>query len=182
MNRRSLVRASLWALFLSCTSDGPPAVSSAATADPTASSAMRELDGIDGRRPVPLLPAMADHQKANMRDHLLAVQEIVAALASDDYAAVERAASRIGLSDQMGQMCSHMGAGAPGFAEQALVFHRTADGIVSAARRTDRDAVLAELGATLQTCTSCHAAWRQQVVDEPTWHRLTSPPAQGEGD
>lgn len=71
---------------------------------------------------------------------------------------LERAARRIGFSEQMGQMCSHMGAGAPGFTEQALNFHHAADRIGAAARERDRTRVVTELGATLQTCTSCHAA------------------------
>jgi hypothetical protein len=35
------------------------------------------------------------------------------------------------------------------------------------------------LSATLQTCTACHAAWKQQVVDEATWQKATAtaPPA-----
>lgn len=136
---------------------------------------------MDTRAPVPLLPMMANHQKQNMRDHLLAVQEIVTALAADDFPGVERAAGRIGFSQQMGQMCTHMGAGAPGFTEQALKFHHTADGITTAAKQQDRAAVLTALGATLKTCTSCHATWKQQLVDEPTWQRLTSsaPPTHG---
>jgi hypothetical protein len=109
-----------------------------------------------------------------MRDHLVAVQEIVAALAAEDYAAIERSAGRIGFSEQMGQKCSHMGAGAPGFTEQAVAFHQTADRIADAARSQDREAVLTELGATLGTCTSCHATWKQQVVDETTWTKLTA--------
>lgn len=132
------------------------------------------LDQLDTRAPLPLLPMMANHQEQNMRDHLLAVQEIVTAVGSEDYAAVERAAGRIGFSEQMGQMCTHMGAGAPGFTEKALAFHHTADRIAVAARAKDRARVLSELGATLETCTSCHAAWKQQVVDEATWTRLTS--------
>jgi hypothetical protein len=124
---------------------------------------------------------MANHQKQNMRDHLVAVQEIVAAIATDDFAGVERAAGRIGFSEQMGQMGTHMGAGAPGFTEQALNFHHTADRIAAAARDRDRGRVQEALGATLQTCTSCHDAWKQQVVDEPTWTRLTAsaPPTHG---
>lgn len=159
-----------------CSREPPPApaaTSSAATA-PSAASAADALDRMDTRAPVPLLPMMANHQKQNMRDHLLAVQEIALALATDDFAGVERAAGRIGFSEQMGQMCTHMGGGAPGFTDQALHFHHTADRISAAARDRDRARVLTELGATLQTCTSCHAAWKQQVVDEPTWTRLTS--------
>jgi len=140
-------------------------------------TAVESLDKMDTRRPVPLLPMMANHQKQNMRDHLLAVQEIVAALAADDFPAIAKAAGRIGYSEQMGQMCTHMGAGAPGFTEQALAFHRTADGITAAAKARDRGRVLSELSATLQTCTACHALWKQQIVDESTWSRLTATPA-----
>jgi cytochrome c553 len=117
---------------------------------------------------------MANHQKQNMREHLVAVQEITAALASDDFAAVEKAVGRIGFSEQMGQMCTHMGAGAPGFTEQAIAFHHTADRIAEAARSHDRKGVVTAFAATLSTCTACHAAWKQQVVDEPTWTRLTA--------
>lgn len=139
-----------------------------------ASDPREALDRMDTRTPVPLLPMMANHQKQNMREHLVAVQEIVAALAIDDFAAVERAVERIGFSEQMGQMCTHMGAGAPGFTEKALGFHHTADRIATAAREQDQARVLTELSATLLTCTSCHAEWKQHVVDEPTWQRLTA--------
>jgi hypothetical protein len=117
---------------------------------------------------------MANHQKQNMRDHLVVMQEIVAALVTDDYPAIEHAANRIGFSEQMGQMCTHMGAGAAGFTEQALAFHHTADGIVAAARARNRPGVLTSLSMTLQACTSCHAAWKQQIVDETTWQKLIS--------
>jgi hypothetical protein len=117
---------------------------------------------------------MAHHQKQNMRDHLLAVQEIVVAASNEDYPAIERAAARIGFSEQMGKMCSHMGSGAPGFTERALAFHHTADTITSSARQRDRGAVLRSLGATLEACTGCHASFRQRVVDAATWRELTS--------
>ena len=170
--------AAALALSAGCAREAPRAAPPAAPADP---SAHEVLERMDTRAPVPLLPMMANHQKQNMRDHLVAVQEITAALATDDFPAIERAASRIGFSEQMGQMCSHMGAGAPGFTEQALDFHHTADRIGAAARDRDRARVVTELGATLRTCTACHAAWRQQIVDEPTWRRLTSmaPPTHG---
>jgi hypothetical protein len=70
-----------------------------------------------------------------------------------------------------------MGAGAPGFTEQALNFHHTADTIATAARQHDRAAVMRALASTLQTCTGCHATFRQSVVDDATWTRLTSTPA-----
>lgn len=142
-----------------------PAVS---TSDPHAA-----LDTMDTRTPVPLVPMMANHQKQNMRDHLLAVQEILAAVTTKDFAKVEKAAGRIGYSEQMGMMCSHMGAGAPGFTEAALNFHHTADSITAAAKNEDTGGVLGALNATLSTCTSCHSTYKQEVVDEATWASLT---------
>jgi hypothetical protein len=148
----------------------------------TSCDAQAALADLDRRTPVPLLPMMAHHQKQNMRDHLVAVQEIVAALAAEDFPAVERAAARIGYSEQMATMCTHMGAGAPGFTDQAMNFHRTADTISEAAREKDGKAVASALGATLQTCTGCHATYRQEVVDREGWSRSTSmPPPGGKG-
>lgn len=129
---------------------------------------------MDTRTPLPLLPMMANHQKQNMREHLVAVQQIIAALAKDDFSAVERAVGNIGFSEGMGKMCTHMGAGARGFTEQAMAFHHTADRISEAARERDRVRVLSELSATLQTCTGCHAAWKQRVVDDQTWQSMTA--------
>jgi hypothetical protein len=153
-----------------CEKAAPPAAVPAGTA----CEPHRALEKLDARREVPLLPMMANHQRQNMRDHLVAVQDIVTAAAADDFAAIERAAARIGYSEQMGQMCTHMGAGAPGFTETALEFHRTADTIAAAARARDRAGVLRALSATLATCTGCHSTFRQQPVDEATWTRVTA--------
>ena len=133
---------------------------------PAAASPADELDRLDRRKPLPLLPMMANHQKENMREHLVVVQEVVAAAATSDFAKVAHAARRIGYSEAMGQMCEHMGAGAPGFTEQALAFHHSADRIVDAANREDSAAVLSALGETLATCTGCHAAYKQKLVDK----------------
>lgn len=151
-----------------------PTASASVSREPALTSAAATLDRMDTRRPLPLLPMMANHQKQNMRDHLLAIQDIITALAQDDFEEIERAARRIGFSEAMGQMCTHMGAGAEGFTEQALAFHHTADRVSVAARERDRARVLTELSSTLKTCTGCHAAWKQQVVDELTWQKVTS--------
>jgi len=148
--------------------------STAPTTSSPRSDARAALDDLDTRAALPLLPFMANHQKQNMRDHLLAVQEIIAALAVDDFAGAEQAAKRMGYSDSMAQMCTHMGAGAAGFTERALAFHHTADTIAAAARNHDRSAVIGALGATLNTCTGCHAAFKQAVVDEATWNHLAA--------
>ena len=173
MTRSHLVLTLTLSCLGACSREPSPEPSGLPQPASSAAAAV-ELDRMDTRTPVPLLPMMAKHQKENMRDHLAAVHEIVAALATDDFAGVESAAGRIGFSEQMGKMCTHMGAGAPGFTEQALGFHRTADGIALAARARDRARVLSELGATLQSCTACHAAYKQEIVDAPTWQQRTS--------
>jgi cytochrome c556 len=135
---------------------------------------MMSESAMDARQPLPLPPMMAAHQKQNMREHLAAVQAIVAAIGRNDMDAVAKAAGRIGYSAAMGQMCEHMGAAAPGFTTLALNFHHTADTIADAARRGDRAGVLSALDKTLQTCVGCHSTYRQEVVDEQTWKRLTA--------
>src|SRR5689334_20774789 len=184
---RSVLMLELWAVATMVPAMGcqkaqtetPPGARETTGASTTGvpDEAKHAIDRMDTRAAVPLLPMMANHQKQNMRDHLLAVQEIVFALSTDDFSGVERAAGRIGYTEQMGQMCAHMGAGAPGFTEQSLQFHHTADTITVAARQRDREAVMRALGSTLQTCTACHAAFRQSVVDEAAYSRLTSMPA-----
>ena len=136
-------------------------------------SAIEAYHQMDTRKPVPLTPMMANHQLQNMRDHLLAVEQIVAAAAKDDFDGIKTAAERIGSSPQMRQMCNHMGAGAPGFTERALGFHETADGIIEAAEDKDREGVMTALSATLNTCTSCHAQYKQQVVPDEVWREKT---------
>jgi hypothetical protein len=147
-----------------------PAAQKVSASDSATDTAAR----MDTRVPVPLLPMMAEHQKAQMRGHLGAVQEIVAALSKNDFVGVEEATKKIGYSDSMAKMCTHMGAGAPGFTPTAIEFHRTADTIGAAAKKKNRAAVLDALNATLNTCVGCHATYKQQIVDEATWAKLTS--------
>lgn len=156
---------------VSCQRSAPTATA------PATPSATAMLDSMDTRVPVPLLPMMANHQKQNMREHLQAVQEIVAAVGAGDFQAISRAGATIGYSEQMGRMCNHMGAGAPGFTDQALRFHHTADKIAEAARARDMSGVLTALNETLATCTGCHSAFKQRVVDETTWASLAGQPA-----
>jgi hypothetical protein len=134
---------------------------------------MEELASLDHRTPVPLQPMMAWHQKQNMMEHLVAIQRITEGLAREDWEEVARASALIESSPQMQQMCQHMGAGAEGFTEMALDFHRRADAIGIAARAQDGSAVLRATSNTLQACTGCHAAFRQEVVDLATWQMRT---------
>lgn len=144
---------------------------------------VQKLQSMDGRTPVPLLPMMAKHQKQNMRNHLVAIQKITAGIGAEDFEAIRKAAEPIGSSPEMKQMCRHMGAGAEGFTRRALEFHEKADGIIASAKSEDMAGVLDSLTATLQTCTSCHAEYKQKVVSPKTWQKKTgmAPPSQKGG-
>ncbi len=150
-----------------------PASEPESAATPGASEAMTEFHEMDGRKPVPLTPMMANHQRQNMRDHLVAIEQIVGAAAQKDFDGIEKAAEKIGSSPEMAQMCNHMGAGADGFTELALGFHETADGIIEAAEGEDYDGVMSALGDTINTCTSCHAQYKQKIVTEEVWAQKT---------
>lgn len=147
-----------------------PAVADVA---PSACAPVEELASLDSRRPVPLLPMMAWHQKQSMMEHLVAIQRVADALAREDWEGVADAAAVIGPSPRMQRMCEHLGAGADGFTELALDFHRRADGIAAAARARDARAVLQATSNTLMACTNCHATYRQEVVDAATWQART---------
>jgi len=163
------MRAHLVLLALTaCGTTPPPSAPAAPQSTPHT-----ELDAMDTRAPVPLQPMMALHQKQQMRDHLKVVEEVVAGVVAEDWAAVEKSAERFGTSPQMAQMCDHMGAGAPGFTEQALDFHKRADAIAEAARAHDGQKVLAATAHTLAACTACHEAWRQDIVSADEWTQRT---------
>jgi hypothetical protein len=128
---------------------------------------------MDPRTPVPLQPMMAWHQKQNMQAHLVAIEGITAALAEEDWEGVQASASAIQSSPQMAMQCEHMGAGAEGFTALALDFHQRADGIAIAAAEQDQKRVLQATAHTLKACTSCHAQYRQDLVDAQTWSLRT---------
>jgi hypothetical protein len=173
MKREALALASVLAAVAACRGEAqkadataPPVQAASASAGASLCAAHQALDTMDQRQAVPLLPMMANHQKQMMRDHLVSVQGIADGLARNDFAAIETAAKKSG--------CSHMGTGAPGFTEQAITFHKSADAIADAARSKDRDAVVRGLAATLATCVGCHAKWKQQIVDDGTWARVSA--------
>lgn len=179
----SLMSLALLAGCPSQSADTPatnPAAASAAVGASHAvanGAAQAALDRLDVRRPLPLVAMMAHHQKQNMRDHLVAVQEVVSAIARNDFPTAEKAAGRLGYSATMGQMCTHMGAGTPGFTEAALRFHHDADKIGEAARQRDAALVLTALGQTLSHCTGCHETYKQHVVTDAEWSEAAGRPA-----
>ena len=161
-------------LAAGCSGDASSPAPDAAAQSAYASSPVATLNGMDPRAPVPLQPAMAWHQKQNMQEHLIAILHITESLSREDWEAVAEASSTIESSPQMQMQCEHMGAGADGFTEMALDFHRRADAIGEAARNEDTKAVLRATAHTLEACTRCHATYRQDVVDAETWEVRTA--------
>ena len=175
MPRRAVLLSFI--LFGACNSKDAATTNDTPTAQATTASAacqpITALNELDHRQPVPLQPMMAWHQKQNMMEHLVAIQRITGGLAQQDWEEVASAAALIETSPQMQQMCQHMGAGAAGFTEMALDFHRRADAIAKAARTHDGPAVLRATSNTLQACTGCHATFHQEVIGATAWQERT---------
>ena len=126
----------------------------------------------DNRKPVKMTAAMGEHQLRNMRDHLEAVAAIVKAMTTKDFKRMEIESIRLGSSPEMKTMCNKMGKATPGFTDMGLALHSTADKLVHAAKKKDYNLFVKELGATLQTCTSCHSSFKQEIVTQEVFHEF----------
>lgn len=133
---------------------------------------MHNMHSSDSRVAIPMTTQMSQHQLANMRDHLEAVQQSVAGLVAKNFKQMEVAAKKLASSPQMTQMCEHMGRGGPGYTEMGLALHKAGDELVHAAQKKNADLFMKKLEATLQTCTACHAAFKQEVVPDGVYQKL----------
>jgi cytochrome c556 len=120
----------------------------------------------DARQLVKFPDAMREHTLSNMRDHLLALQEIDVALSKSDY---DRAASvaetRLGMSSLEAHGAAHLAPFMPkGMQDIGTGMHRAASKFAveaqNAAASNDVRPALASLGAIMQQCVACHAAYR----------------------
>lgn len=152
----------------------PERASSSPTASPfsapAAAAAQAALARMDPRAPDVLTPAMAWQQKQRMMAFLAAVEQVIGGAAADDWEAVARAAETLGTSPQTKQSCDHRPSNLDSISAMALEFRCRADGIGVAARAHKPASVLRATADTLGACNGCHAAFRQNVVDENTWH------------
>lgn len=118
----------------------------------------------DTRISLGLPPKMKQHQLANMRSHLEAIQEIIGLIAKEEFDdASEVAHSKLGLTDEMKTMCNMMGN--EDFTKLGLSFHKSGDALgdalseASASKNAKKS--LDALQTTLGFCTQCHATYRQ---------------------
>jgi len=114
----------------------------------------------DKRISLELPPKKAQHQKMNMRSHLLAVQSIIDFLSNDEFdKASEVASSKLGLTKEMEMMCTSFGN--ENFEKLGLGFHRSADEMSEVLKTKNKTKSLKALSNTLNYCVECHATFKQ---------------------
>jgi cytochrome c556 len=120
----------------------------------------------DARVPVQMPEMMKDHMRANMRDHLLALQEIQSALARDQYdEAATIAEQRLGMSSLGAHGAQHMAGLMPeGMQAIGTGMHRAASRFAVTAQEAavgrDLSAALQALSEVTRQCVTCHAGYR----------------------
>ena len=122
----------------------------------------------DTRELVQMPARMQAHMRANMRDHLLAVHEIQAALARGDFDVAARVAEqRLGMSSLESHGASHMaGMMPPGMRATGTAMHRAASRfavtVLEAGVDRDLGRAIAALAEVTTQCVACHATYRIQ--------------------
>ena len=120
----------------------------------------------DTRQLVEMPAPMQEHMLTNMRDHLVAMGEIQAALGKGDFdRASDIAEQRIGMSSLTTHGASHMAPYMPkGMQETGTAMHRAASRFARTAQETavtnDMPRALGALGELTEQCTACHAGYR----------------------
>ena len=120
----------------------------------------------DARQAVQFPKTLREHTLANMRDHLLALQEIQAALAQQEYdKAADIAEHRLGMSSLSLHGAHDVAKYMPkGMQEAGTAMHRNASRFAVASKDVgatgDVKPALAALAATTAQCVACHAGYR----------------------
>jgi len=120
----------------------------------------------DTRQLVEMPAPMQEHMLTNMRDHLVAMGEIQAALGKGDFdRASDIAEQRIGMSSLTTHGASHMAPYMPkGMQEAGTAMHRAASRLARTAQEVavtnDMRRAVGALAELTQQCTACHAGYR----------------------
>ncbi len=120
----------------------------------------------DSRVRVEMPPMMRAHMLANMRDHLLALEQITRYLANREYdSAADIAENRLGMSSLDDHGAAHMAKVMP--VEMAAIgtaMHRAASRFAIAARDAEIEgglnAAFSALSDVMQQCVACHSGYR----------------------
>lgn len=123
----------------------------------------------DTRELVALPQPMQEHMLGNMRDHLLALGEVLDLLAKDKIDEARKTAEmRIGMSSLELHGASHMAPYMPpGMRAVGTELHKAASRFAAAAQTAQiehtyeaQQKVFAALAAVTETCNACHTAYR----------------------
>jgi hypothetical protein len=118
--------------------------------------------GSDERELVQLPAMMQEHMLSNMRDHLVALNEILSQMAAGDLdAAAEIAESRLGMSSLDSHGASHMAQFMPaGMQNAGIQMHRAASRFARKAQEGEALPAYQALSAVTAACVACHQAYR----------------------
>jgi hypothetical protein len=114
----------------------------------------------DERISLNLPPKMKQHQLANMRAYLKAVQEIVGLIAAQDFKQASQIAhQQLGMTKRMTKMCNRIDN--EGFKAFGMAFYKSADELGETLLTEDTAASLRALNQTMNYCVQCHAVYKQ---------------------
>jgi hypothetical protein len=116
----------------------------------------------DKRILVPLPDMMQRHMLSNMRDHLLALNEIMGYLAKEDGDNAAKVAEyRLGISSLASHNASHLAQFMPkGMQEAGLAMHRAASRFALVAEEGELLTAYKVLYEVTTACVACHVAYR----------------------
>ena len=114
----------------------------------------------DKRTSLQLPEAMKASQLAMMREHLEAVNNIIADLSTGKFDAASKIAhQKLGLTPEMKKMCNMFGN--DDFRTLGLTFHKSADHLGDVLKTGNLKRSLSALHTTMNSCVQCHATFRQ---------------------
>jgi hypothetical protein len=118
--------------------------------------------GADARELVQLPAMMQEHMLSNMRDHLVALNDILARMAAGNLeAAAEVAESRLGMSSLEVHGASHMAKFMPeGMQKAGTQMHRAASRFALKAQEGEALPAYQALSEVTAACVGCHQAYR----------------------
>jgi hypothetical protein len=117
---------------------------------------------MDVRQALNLPPAVQEGLKLTMREHLEALQAIVAALAREDYEKAAAVAHEdLGFPKHHQAMQREQGAPfPPKYQELAMAHHQVAEDLAQAIPSRDMKKILPHLDRTMKACVACHQAYK----------------------
>ena len=114
----------------------------------------------DTRISLGLSARMKQHQLANMRSHVEAIQSIISLMSENNFDDASKIAhTKLGLTSGMKEMCKRFDN--EEFKKLKLAFHESGDDLGHRLQTKDISASLHALSKTMQYCVECHATYRQ---------------------